>query len=119
MITSPVRMGAHAQAVILAAGRGTRMKSARAKVLHQALGVPLLEHVLRAVQALEVDPITVVVGHQAEAVELAFRDRGLRFVRQEPQLGTGHALQVAKEPVAAQADRTLLVVNGDVPAPAS
>jgi bifunctional UDP-N-acetylglucosamine pyrophosphorylase / glucosamine-1-phosphate N-acetyltransferase len=115
VITSPVRMGAHAQAVILAAGRGTRMKSARAKVLHQALGVPLLEHVLRAVQALEVDPVTVVVGHQAEAVELAFRDRGLRFVRQEPQLGTGHALQVAKEPVAAQADRTLLVVNGDVP----
>jgi len=108
-------MGAPAQAVILAAGRGTRMKSARAKVLHQALGVPLLEHVLRSVQALRLDPITVVVGHQAEAVEAAFAGRGLRFVRQEPPRGTGHALQVAKEDIAAHADRTALVVNGDVP----
>ena len=52
------------QAVILAAGKGTRMKSARAKVLHSVLGVPLLEHVLRAVHALGADPVTVVVGHR-------------------------------------------------------
>ncbi len=108
-------MSAHAQAVILAAGRGTRMKSARAKVLHQAQGVPMLEHVLRSVRALGVDPLTVVVGHQAEAVEAAFAGRGLRFVRQEPQLGTGHAVQMAREIVEAHAERTLLVINGDVP----
>lgn len=104
-----------AQAVILAAGKGTRMKSARAKVLHEALGVPLLEHVLRAVQALELAPITLVVGHRAATVEAAFAGRGLDFVRQEPPLGTGHALQAARERLAAHPDRTLLVVNGDVP----
>jgi bifunctional UDP-N-acetylglucosamine pyrophosphorylase/glucosamine-1-phosphate N-acetyltransferase len=108
-------MAPSAQAVILAAGRGTRMKSARAKVLHQALGLPLLEHVLRSVGALGLDPITVVIGHQADEVEAAFAGRGLRFVRQEPQLGTGHALQVAREILEAHAERTALVVNGDVP----
>jgi bifunctional UDP-N-acetylglucosamine pyrophosphorylase/glucosamine-1-phosphate N-acetyltransferase len=115
MLKSSIHMGTRAQAVILAAGRGTRMKSARAKVLHDALGVPLLEHVLRAVQALGVDPVTVVVGHQAEAVEAAFAGRGLRFVRQEPPRGTGHALQVAKDVIGESPDRTVLVVNGDVP----
>ncbi|HEY2944814.1 MAG TPA: NTP transferase domain-containing protein, partial [Vicinamibacteria bacterium] len=86
-----------AQAVILAAGKGTRMRSARAKVLHPLLGVPLLDHVVRAVQSVGVEPITVVVGHQADAVEAAFRGRGLDFVRQEPPLGTGHAVQAARE----------------------
>ena len=60
-------------------------------------GVPLLEHVLRSVQALGLDPITVVVGHQAEAVEAAFAGRGLHFVRQEPPLGHGPRAQVAQE----------------------
>jgi bifunctional UDP-N-acetylglucosamine pyrophosphorylase/glucosamine-1-phosphate N-acetyltransferase len=108
-------MASSAQAVILAAGRGTRMKSARAKVLHQVQGVPLLEHVLRSLEALGLDPITVVVGHQADAVEAAFAGRGLHFVVQEPQRGTGHALQVAKGIVEQHAERTVLVVNGDVP----
>jgi bifunctional UDP-N-acetylglucosamine pyrophosphorylase/glucosamine-1-phosphate N-acetyltransferase len=108
-------MARPAQAVILAAGRGTRMKSARAKVLHQALGVPMLEHVLRAARAAGLDPVTLVVGHQAEAVEAAFAGRGLGFVRQEPQRGTGHALQVAREAFAAHGGGTLLVINGDVP----
>jgi bifunctional UDP-N-acetylglucosamine pyrophosphorylase/glucosamine-1-phosphate N-acetyltransferase len=103
------------QALVLAAGKGTRMKSARPKVLHPVLGVPLLEHVLRAVQALGAEPVTVVVGHGAEAVEQAFEGRGLRFVRQEPPLGTGHAVQSAREWIAAHPDRTLLVVNGDLP----
>ena len=57
------------QAVILAAGKGTRMKSGRAKVLHPVLGVPLLEHVLRTVEATSAAPIAIVVGHQAETVE--------------------------------------------------
>jgi bifunctional UDP-N-acetylglucosamine pyrophosphorylase / glucosamine-1-phosphate N-acetyltransferase len=103
------------QAVILAAGKGTRMKSGRAKVLHPVLGVPLLEHVLRTVAAAGAAPVAVVVGHQAEAVELAFAGRGLTFVRQEPPLGTGHAVQVAREVFAAHPERTVLVVNGDVP----
>ena len=103
------------QALILAAGKGTRMKSARAKVLHPSLGVPMLEHVLRAVAAAGASPVTVVVGHQAEAVEAAFAGRGLAFVRQEPPLGTGHAVQVAREGFAARPDHTLLVVNGDLP----
>jgi bifunctional UDP-N-acetylglucosamine pyrophosphorylase/glucosamine-1-phosphate N-acetyltransferase len=106
---------ASAQAVVLAAGKGTRMKSARPKVLHHVLGVPMLEHVLRTVSAVGASPVTVVVGHQAEAVESAFAGRGLNFVRQEPQLGTGHALQCAREAFAAAPERALLVLNGDLP----
>jgi bifunctional UDP-N-acetylglucosamine pyrophosphorylase/glucosamine-1-phosphate N-acetyltransferase len=103
------------QALVLAAGKGTRMKSARAKVLHPALGVPMLEHVVRALAAAGADPVTVVVGHQAEAVEAAFAGRGLGFVRQDPPKGTGHAVQTARPSFAAHPDRTLLVVNGDLP----
>ena len=102
-------------AVILAAGKGTRMKSARAKVLHPVLGVPLLEHVVRTVASFQPDPLILVVGHQADAVESAFSGRGLEFVRQDPPLGTGHAVLAARERLAAHPDRTLLVVNGDVP----
>ena len=109
MSSSPI------QALILAAGKGTRMKSARAKVLHPSLGVPMLEHVVRALVAAGASPVTVVVGHQAEAVEAAFGGRGLAFVRQEPPLGTGHAVQVARESFAARPGHTLLVVNGDLP----
>lgn len=104
-----------AQAVILAAGKGTRMKSARAKLLHPLLGVPLLDHVVRAVRSAGVDAITVVVGYQAEAVEAAMEGRGLAFARQDPPLGTGHAVQAARERLAAHPTRTTLVVNGDVP----
>jgi bifunctional UDP-N-acetylglucosamine pyrophosphorylase / glucosamine-1-phosphate N-acetyltransferase len=103
-----------AQAVILAAGKGTRMRSARAKVLHPVLGVPLLEHVLRAVHDVAADPVTIVVGHEASAVQAAFEGRG-RFVVQEPPLGTGHALQVARQNLASRPDQTALVVNGDLP----
>ena len=113
MLTSPVMP--KVQAVVLAAGKGTRLKSSRAKVLHPALGLPLLEHVLRAIAPLEALPVTVVVGFEAEAVERAFAGRNLVFVRQDPPLGTGHALQVARDRWAAHPDRTLLVLNGDLP----
>jgi bifunctional UDP-N-acetylglucosamine pyrophosphorylase/glucosamine-1-phosphate N-acetyltransferase len=102
------------QAVILAAGKGTRMRSARAKVLHPALGVPMVEHVVRALLAAGAAPVVAVVGHQAEAVEAAFAGRGLVFVRQDPPLGTGHALQAAR-PHLEGGPKTLLVVNGDLP----
>lgn len=90
------------------------MKSRRAKVLHTALGVPLLEHVLRTVEAADAKPVTIVVGHEAAAVEEAFGTRA-GFVRQEPPLGTGHALQAAGELFAMNPGRALLVVNGDLP----
>jgi bifunctional UDP-N-acetylglucosamine pyrophosphorylase/glucosamine-1-phosphate N-acetyltransferase len=103
------------QAAVLAAGKGTRMKSARAKVLHPVLGMPVLEHVLRALATVAPQPVAVVVGHQAEEVERAFADRGLTFVRQDPPLGTGHALQSARAVFAQDPRRALLVVNGDLP----
>jgi bifunctional UDP-N-acetylglucosamine pyrophosphorylase/glucosamine-1-phosphate N-acetyltransferase len=102
------------QALVLAAGKGTRMKSAQAKVLHRLLGMPLLEGVLRAVEQVGASPITVVVGHEAEAVEAAFAGRA-QFVRQEPPRGTGHAVQVARGAIARERERPLLVVNGDLP----
>jgi bifunctional UDP-N-acetylglucosamine pyrophosphorylase/glucosamine-1-phosphate N-acetyltransferase len=90
------------------------MRSARAKVLHPALGVPMLEHVVRALLAAGAARVAVVVGHQAEAVEAAFAGRGLEFVRQDPPLGTGHALQAARARIEG-GPSTLLVVNGDLP----
>src|SRR6185295_12043344 len=78
---------------ILAAGKGTRMKSALPKVLHRVAGLPMIEHVLAASTALGPRSTTIVVGHQAEAVRAALSTHpGLTFVVQEPQLGTAHAL---------------------------
>ena len=105
--------------VILAAGQGKRMKSARPKVLHEIAGRPMLAHVVDTVVALGRDSaaaarVIVVVGHGADAVRAAFSDRaGLQFVLQSPQLGTGHAVQQA----AALLDEAAptLVLYGDVP----
>ena len=103
--------------VLLAAGKGTRMKSERPKVLHELCGRPMLGWGLEAAAALDPDRIVVVVGHGAEAVEAAARaelpDADLRFVLQEPQLGTGHALQVAA-PAIGEAER-VVVTYGDMP----
>jgi bifunctional UDP-N-acetylglucosamine pyrophosphorylase/glucosamine-1-phosphate N-acetyltransferase len=104
--------GRPVQAVVLAAGKGTRLKSPLAKVLQPAQGAPLLEHALRAVAGAA--PVTVVVGHGASAVEAAFAGRA-NFVRQEPPLGTGHAVLAARNAIAAHPGRTVLVVNGDLP----
>ena len=101
--------------VVLAAGKGTRMKSARAKVLHLVAGVPMIDYVLSAASALSPRSITVVVGHQAEELQAALQERdGLTFVLQEPQLGTAHAL-LATEPVLRHAVGTLVLLSGDVP----
>ena len=101
--------------VILAAGRGTRMKSAIPKVLHQVAGLPLIEHVLATAASLGPLSITVVVGHEAEAVRDALsKHSGLTIVVQRPQLGTGHALLQA-EPVLRHRQGTLLLLSGDVP----
>jgi bifunctional UDP-N-acetylglucosamine pyrophosphorylase/glucosamine-1-phosphate N-acetyltransferase len=99
--------------VIMAAGKGTRMKSALPKVLHRLAGRPLLQHVLDTATALGADRIVVVTGHGAEAVESAVAAPHLEFVRQMPQLGTGHAVQQA-EPRLLDGGTTL-ILNGDVP----
>lgn len=101
--------------VILAAGKGTRMRSADPKVLHLAGGLQLIEHVLRAADTLQPATTVVVVGHMAERVEQAVRKRlGLRFALQQPQLGTGHALLQA-EPHLAGKSGTVVLLSGDVP----
>ena len=101
--------------VVLAAGKGTRMKSQRAKVLHRLAGLPLVAWVVRAARALSPSTITVVVGYQADAVQRALEGvDGLRYVVQEPQLGTGHALLQA-EPLLAGRAGVVLLLSGDVP----
>ena len=99
--------------VIMAAGKGTRMRSARPKVLHTLAGRHLLQHVLGAAAGLGAARTIVVTGHGADEVERALGAPGLAFVRQEPQLGTGHAMQQAA-PLLDDAGTTL-VLNGDVP----
>ena len=101
--------------VILAAGKGTRMKSARPKVLHALLGRPIIEHVLRTSDPLRAEQSIVVVGHGAADVQAALGHRpALQFVTQSPQLGTGHALLQA-EPVLAGKSGTVLLLYADVP----
>ena len=97
--------------LILAAGKGTRMKSRKAKVLHQVGGASLLEHVLKASQPLS-SHVLVVVGHQAEKVKALVPT--VTFVDQTEQLGTGHAVSTAREALAGFMG-DLLVLPGDVP----
>lgn len=101
--------------VILAAGKGTRMKSAMPKVLHRVAGRPMLEFVIRASIGLSPRSITVVVGHMAESVRDALRGRPeIRVVVQEPQLGTGHAL-LQTAPVLESVSGSVVLLSGDVP----
>ena len=101
--------------VILAAGKGTRMKSALPKVLHTLAGLTIIEHVIRTTRALDAASTTVVVGHGADEVKASLAGyAGLQFVVQSPQLGTGHALLQA-EGVLAGKSGTLLLLYGDVP----
>jgi len=101
--------------VILAAGKGTRMKSAQAKVLHRIAGQPMIDYVLAAAAALEPRSTTVVVGHQADCLKAALAGfPGLRFVVQEPQLGTAHALLTTESALRGRTG-TLVLLSGDVP----
>jgi len=101
--------------VVLAAGKGTRMKSARAKVLHHAAGVPIIERVLATAAVLRPKTTTLVVGHQAGDLRSGLsRHAGLTFVVQEPQLGTAHALLTA-EPALRGLTGTVVLLYGDVP----
>jgi bifunctional UDP-N-acetylglucosamine pyrophosphorylase/glucosamine-1-phosphate N-acetyltransferase len=101
--------------VILAAGLGTRMKSRKAKVLHRAGGKTLIERVVEtALRLTSADRIAVVVGHQADEVRSAVSHAGVRFVEQKEQKGTGHAVMVCREALAAQ-DGYLTILYGDSP----
>ncbi len=100
--------------VVMAAGKGTRMKSAMPKVLHPLAGKPLLQHVLDTMAPLDAAARIVITGHGAELVEGRARGDRLRFARQMPQLGTGHAVQQALPQLDDHAETTL-ILNGDTP----
>lgn len=101
--------------VILAAGLGTRMKSRKAKVLHRAGGKSLVEHVVgTALQLTSAERIFVVVGHQAGEVKKAITTPGIRFIEQQEQLGTGHAVMIGRE-LLEGLDGYLMVLYGDCP----
>ena len=102
-------------AVILAAGRGTRLKTERPKVLHEVCGRPMLAHVIDACRAAGVQRCIVVVGYRKQMVIDAFADDpDITWVEQNPQNGTGHAVMVCREQIAGKFDH-LLVLCGDGP----
>jgi bifunctional UDP-N-acetylglucosamine pyrophosphorylase/glucosamine-1-phosphate N-acetyltransferase len=100
--------------VILAAGKGTRLKSALAKVLHRAGGRTLVEHVVRACLPLKPREIVAVVGHQADDVSAAVEAHEVKTVVQEPQRGTGHAMLVARRAISSRA-KFVILLPGDAP----
>jgi len=101
-------------AVILAAGKGTRMQSELAKVLHPICGRPMLSYSVDLAKEIGADRIVAVIGHQAERVREACGEQGVIFVEQQQQLGTGHAVLQARE-VFADYDGRILILCGDVP----
>jgi bifunctional UDP-N-acetylglucosamine pyrophosphorylase / glucosamine-1-phosphate N-acetyltransferase len=100
--------------IILAAGQGTRMKSKLPKVLHEAAGRPLVEHVVRAVVPLKPVKTVIVIGHGAEQVKTRMQHHEVEFVLQEKQLGTGHAL-MQTESALRELQGDVMVLNGDGP----
>lgn len=100
--------------VVLAAGKGSRMQSAIAKVLHHLAGKPLINHVIETAQQLNPRSISVVIGHQGVDVQTALAaQENLTWVQQSEQLGTGHAVKLAKDGLAQ--DGIMLILYGDVP----
>ena len=100
--------------VIMAAGKGTRLKSNRPKVLHEVGGKSLLAHVIQAAsQVVPPNDIFVIIGHQADQVRAAVEKTGVQFIVQAEQRGTGHAIQTAQSSV--HGYENLLVLSGDVP----
>lgn len=100
--------------VILAAGKGTRMKSNKAKVLHEVFFAPMVQHVVAAATPLVPAQTIVIVGHQQAAVEEAMKSFAVDFAVQEKQLGTGHAVLAAEKTISGDTD-TILILCGDTP----
>lgn len=108
-------IGNDLNAIVLAAGLGTRMKSRKAKVLHEAGGQALVEHALDAASAsMPASNVTVVVGHQAEKVRELLSPRGVKFALQTEQKGTGHAVAMCRE-VAGAGEGLTVILYGDCP----
>jgi bifunctional UDP-N-acetylglucosamine pyrophosphorylase/glucosamine-1-phosphate N-acetyltransferase/UDP-N-acetylglucosamine pyrophosphorylase len=102
-------------AIVMAAGKGTRMKSDLPKVLFPVAGRPMIEYVLDALEEAGVRRVVVVVGYRADLVRQALTDRsGVEFVEQSPQLGTGHAVMVCR-PNLRDHDGAILILTGDSP----
>src|ERR1700733_6543667 len=100
--------------VIMAAGKGTRLKSKRPRVLHEVGGKPLIRHVIDAArQIVPPEDIFVIVGHEAGKVKDSVASLGVQFVEQREQKGTGHAIQQARQAVQGYED--VIVLSGDVP----
>ncbi len=99
-------------AIVLAAGKGTRMKSSLPKVLHPLLGVPMLSYVLDTLRCINAGEIVVVIGHGRDLMELFLHEKGVKIAVQEEQLGTGHAVLSGLPKVTGE---TVLITCGDTP----
>ncbi len=102
-------------ALILAAGKGTRMYSEKPKVLQTILGEPMLSYVYKAINKAGIHSVWTVIGHGADAILKEFPEQKTNFILQNEQLGTGHALQTAWQNKDLQQYQYLLVINGDTP----
>jgi len=100
-------------AIVLAAGAGTRMKSKTPKVLHKISGVPLVGHVVDLLEDIHATKTSVVIGHGKEKVESYLSERSVNIVYQEQRLGTGHAVMMAQDTI--EEDEDVLVLTGDTP----
>ncbi len=117
---SPRPPGIAIAVVIMAAGKGTRLKSKHPKVLHEVGGKPILGHVIAtAKQVVPAEDIFVIIGHEADRVREAVAGAGVNFVLQAEQRGTGHALMVAREALSGNGNRNrydqVIVLSGDAP----
>ncbi len=101
--------------LILAAGKGTRFKSNKIKILHPILGKPMLHFVLDCVLNLKPENVYAVVGYQKEEVMKEFESSEIKFIHQEEQLGTAHAVMVARDLLKKKTGKDVLVINGDLP----
>jgi len=100
--------------VILAAGKGTRMKSDKPKVLFEVAGKPMIDYVVDEAKKLNPEEIIVIVGNQSEIVKSHLKDKGVLFVEQREQKGTGHALMCAKDKIEGK-EQNILILCGDMP----
>jgi UDP-N-acetylglucosamine pyrophosphorylase len=100
--------------LIMAAGKGTRMKSDLAKVLHRINNRPMVHYVIDQAREVGSEKIVLIIGHQKEKVQQACRNLDVEFVIQEPQLGTGHAVMMAENFLKSYSG-DILVLSGDVP----
>ncbi|MDP7005910.1 MAG: NTP transferase domain-containing protein [Phycisphaerales bacterium] len=114
MNTSTEHQNKPLAAIILAAGKGSRMNSDLPKVVHQVAGKPMVRWVVDAVRGAGADRVILVVGHGANIVKEKLSESGCEYVIQEPQLGTGHAVQVCKETLK-DFDGNILILGGDGP----